>query len=322
MVSPRKLAANRQNAARSTGPRTPDGKARSACNASTHRAYCAHLLLPGEPEDFFHALRDATLERLSPQDALELALADRVVAATWRLRRLQTADACLNAMEEADVRDQAQQNNDDRRRVRETLGDDVNADEAAALEPVDLPAGPLNPGHLIARSLRLPLDGPADDHGRRPAGRATASPFERLLTAEQRLQGMLHRALRELRALQADRRQHPDPDPCPFLPPDPDDDDDDDTAPLPDATACNPPQPPATPTELQNEPNLPPHRCPSVPSVATSAPFVSSCLRGSPSPKLQNKPNPKTARALYQAATRAAGDLLPPPKARSNNKYP
>ena len=35
-VSPRRLAANRANAARSTGPRTLEGKARSAQNARKH----------------------------------------------------------------------------------------------------------------------------------------------------------------------------------------------------------------------------------------------------------------------------------------------
>ena len=36
MVSEAKLAANRRNALRSTGPRTPEGKARSASNSATH----------------------------------------------------------------------------------------------------------------------------------------------------------------------------------------------------------------------------------------------------------------------------------------------
>ncbi len=36
MISEAKLAANRRNAQRSTGPRTPEGKARSSSNSATH----------------------------------------------------------------------------------------------------------------------------------------------------------------------------------------------------------------------------------------------------------------------------------------------
>jgi hypothetical protein len=47
-VSSRKRAANRANARKSTGPRTPEGKARSSRNAISHGIYCQNLLLPGE----------------------------------------------------------------------------------------------------------------------------------------------------------------------------------------------------------------------------------------------------------------------------------
>src|SRR5688572_24980701 len=77
----RRAVSARENAARSTGPRTDSGKKRSARNATTHGAFCADLLHPSESAELFHTMRHAILEDLSPGTVLELALADRVVAA-------------------------------------------------------------------------------------------------------------------------------------------------------------------------------------------------------------------------------------------------
>src|SRR5689334_13666308 len=76
MVSQPQLDANRLNAARSTGPTTPAGKARVAHNAATHNAFCRSLVLPNEDKQRFLALRRAMLASLNPQDVAELFLAD------------------------------------------------------------------------------------------------------------------------------------------------------------------------------------------------------------------------------------------------------
>ena|SRR5688572_4694517 len=48
MSSPDRIAANRRNAAQSTGPRTPEGKLRVAANAVKHGFYAAKFAIPGE----------------------------------------------------------------------------------------------------------------------------------------------------------------------------------------------------------------------------------------------------------------------------------
>ena len=58
-VSARKLAANRANAARSTGPRTAEGKARVAMNALRHGLASHAPLLPGEEPAELDALATA-----------------------------------------------------------------------------------------------------------------------------------------------------------------------------------------------------------------------------------------------------------------------
>src|SRR5690242_2078723 len=94
-VSERKLRANSENAKKSTGPKTPEGKRRSSRNATSHGIFCQDLCLPGEDEQLFHTFRHGFVAALHPLTLPELQLVDRIVSASWRLRRLQSAEAAL-----------------------------------------------------------------------------------------------------------------------------------------------------------------------------------------------------------------------------------
>src|SRR4051812_48546954 len=85
--SERRLAANRRNAARSTGPRTPEGKAVVALNALKHGLLSREALVRGESEAELVAFAKRMRAQLAPVGELELLLADRVVSSAWRLRR-------------------------------------------------------------------------------------------------------------------------------------------------------------------------------------------------------------------------------------------
>ena len=87
MASDAQIIANRNNAARSTGPRTPEGKARSARNFRSHGA-CSTWLLPDESRPAFHALRAAYLAQYQPANETESFLVARLTLAAWRLNRL------------------------------------------------------------------------------------------------------------------------------------------------------------------------------------------------------------------------------------------
>src|SRR3954465_8131040 len=95
-VSASKVRANRRNAKKSTGPRTTEGKARSARNATSHGLYCAALVLPGGSPELFHDLRQSYISTMKPQNLVELLIVDRLVAAAWKLRRLQEAEALMH----------------------------------------------------------------------------------------------------------------------------------------------------------------------------------------------------------------------------------
>lgn len=94
-VTDAKREANRLNARKSTGPRTPRGKAIAAQNALRHGIYARPLLLDGESGDSLTELKTAMIRRLNPRDALELGLVERVVAAMWKLRRIERYESHL-----------------------------------------------------------------------------------------------------------------------------------------------------------------------------------------------------------------------------------
>jgi hypothetical protein len=87
-VSNARAEASRRNGSRSRGPKSPDGKARSAQNALRH-GLCAlkYVVLPDESAADFQALQEALLDELAPVGALQLVLARRVAVAAWRLAR-------------------------------------------------------------------------------------------------------------------------------------------------------------------------------------------------------------------------------------------
>ena len=87
-VSNARAEASRKNGAKSRGPKTPEGKARSAQNALKHGMRALkYVVLPDEDAVEFQALEAALLDELAPEGALQLVLARRVAVAAWRLAR-------------------------------------------------------------------------------------------------------------------------------------------------------------------------------------------------------------------------------------------
>jgi hypothetical protein len=86
--------ASRINGARSRGPRTAAGKARSARNALKH-GLCARKLVvvPDEDAAEFAALQAALIAELAPVGALQAVLAQRILSAAWRLMRADRIEA-------------------------------------------------------------------------------------------------------------------------------------------------------------------------------------------------------------------------------------
>ncbi len=87
MATEAQVRANRLNARKSAGPRTPEGKAKAAQNSLKHGLFAREGVIRGEDREEFEMHREMLLEQLDPVGPLEAILAARVVDLTWRLRR-------------------------------------------------------------------------------------------------------------------------------------------------------------------------------------------------------------------------------------------
>lgn len=99
MTSDKKAEANRRNALKSTGPKTSKGKAAVRLNAMKHGLLSQEILLPGEDEAALKELGERLRDELEPVGELENLLVDRIIASTWRLRRLGRVEAGIFAFE-------------------------------------------------------------------------------------------------------------------------------------------------------------------------------------------------------------------------------
>jgi hypothetical protein len=95
-----RAAASRRNGAKSRGPKTAEGKARSAQNALKHGFRAQKFVVVGDesPREFA-ALEAALVEELAPEGALQSLLAARIARAAWRLERAERIEAELFARE-------------------------------------------------------------------------------------------------------------------------------------------------------------------------------------------------------------------------------
>jgi hypothetical protein len=95
MTTEKQITANRRNAARSTGPKTPAGKSAVARNAVSHGLLSRHTLLIDESKAELTNLGKALRARLAPVGEVEEVLADQIIASVWRLRRALKAETAL-----------------------------------------------------------------------------------------------------------------------------------------------------------------------------------------------------------------------------------
>jgi hypothetical protein len=205
MTSARKAEANRQNAQKSTGPRTPEGKAAVSLNAMKHGLLSKEILLSGEDEEALRELDERLRGELQPDGVVEVLLVDRVTSLLWRLRRLGHVEAGIFALELYEhllerAREEASTY------VRTTsLADELNYVDTMITEITD--ESRHEEALAKVREMEAARDSESATLGRtfvRDADKANA--FSKLSRYETTIERGLYKALHELQRLQAARR--------------------------------------------------------------------------------------------------------------------
>jgi hypothetical protein len=95
MTSQTQITANQQNALKSTGPRSAEGKDVSRFNALKHGLDARSLVIPGEDLDELAALIDDYLHQFRPDGPVERMMVDTLIRSDWHLRRYDRIESGL-----------------------------------------------------------------------------------------------------------------------------------------------------------------------------------------------------------------------------------
>ena len=95
MSSQRRQEANQANARLSTGPQTPEGKARSSQNARKHGLSAREVVIAKDELEEFEDFLAAYQADLQPQGMVEQGLFNQLVLAAWNLQRISRLEADL-----------------------------------------------------------------------------------------------------------------------------------------------------------------------------------------------------------------------------------
>jgi len=174
MATEAQFLANRRNAQKSTGPRTNEGKTAVSQNALAHGLTASRDVISSESQDQFDLYRDQFLAELNPAGPVKSMLAERIVALSWRLKRVG--------------------------RIQNQAFDALNADNTSS------PLAKLTKS-LFSKGLSRPQDGPSVPDDTLALGRMAIKDFsnarvlERLLMYERRIENSLYKTLLEIQRL-------------------------------------------------------------------------------------------------------------------------
>ena len=95
MATLKQFEANRRNAQKSTGPKTPEGKAAVSMNALRHGLRARTVVLPGENREEFNQLCDDLEVEWHPQSRTEQFYVEQMAVSQWKLTRMEVGEVAI-----------------------------------------------------------------------------------------------------------------------------------------------------------------------------------------------------------------------------------
>jgi hypothetical protein len=95
MATEAQVIANQHNATHSTGPKTPEGKAAAARNATKHGLSGAFTVLPHEDQEEFDVLLACLRDEFKPANQHESFLIEQMAQSRWRLARASRLETAM-----------------------------------------------------------------------------------------------------------------------------------------------------------------------------------------------------------------------------------
>lgn len=103
MTSERQIAANRRNAQRSTGPRSPEGREISSRNAQQHEVLSQRVTTDVEENELYESMLNGFMDEYGPRSETEILLVERLANLFWRERRLIQTERSQLSLQQSDI---------------------------------------------------------------------------------------------------------------------------------------------------------------------------------------------------------------------------
>ena len=99
MATIKQIEANRRNALKSTGPRSPEAKAAVRMNTLRHGLRARTVVLPAENSEEFHQLCNDLETEWQPQSRTEHFYVEQMAISQWKLTRVEVAEKSIVSQE-------------------------------------------------------------------------------------------------------------------------------------------------------------------------------------------------------------------------------